>query len=231
MKGEILVELQDSMGNDKKIAEGAWTSSLTLKGKETRSDEDIKRVIEMLTKEGHATPFEHVVFTFWIRLPIAVDRQLMTHRIASHSGMSGRYRTMPDDFIKMPEDVKLIIEKALPGMSQDFEFAYNTICEQANKAYREGLIIFKEAEKQNRISNKDYKRWREFYRGVLPQHNMTERVTTMNLRSFANFIRLRNSEHAQPEIRQIAQKMLELVEQANICPIAINAIKSNGWCL
>ena len=33
----------------------------------------------------------------------------------------------------------------------------------------------------------------------------------MNLRSFANFIKLRRSPHAQFEIRQIADKMLKLV--------------------
>ena len=33
-----------------------------------------------------------------------------------------------------------------------------------------------------------------------------------NMRSFANFIKLRNSEHAQVEIREIAQRMWDLVE-------------------
>jgi thymidylate synthase ThyX len=32
-----------------------------------------------------------------------------------------------------------------------------------------------------------------------------------NMRSFANFIKLRNSQHAQKEIREIAQKMWDLV--------------------
>ena len=33
-----------------------------------------------------------------------------------------------------------------------------------------------------------------------------------NMRSFANFQKLRNSEHAQVEIREAAAEMLELVE-------------------
>ena len=33
-----------------------------------------------------------------------------------------------------------------------------------------------------------------------------------NMRSFANFQKLRNSEHAQVEIREIAREMLELVK-------------------
>ena len=34
-----------------------------------------------------------------------------------------------------------------------------------------------------------------------------------NMRSFANFLKLRNSEHAQLEIREIAQEMLKLVSE------------------
>ena len=34
-----------------------------------------------------------------------------------------------------------------------------------------------------------------------------------NMRSFANFIKLRRSEHAQKEIRDIADEMLQLVKQ------------------
>ena len=34
-----------------------------------------------------------------------------------------------------------------------------------------------------------------------------------NMRSFANFQKLRNSEHAQKEIREIAQLMIDLVRE------------------
>ena len=39
-----------------------------------------------------------------------------------------------------------------------------------------------------------------------------------NMRSFANFINLRLSEHAQQEIREIAQKMLDLVQNIEYNP-------------
>jgi thymidylate synthase ThyX len=35
---------------------------------------------------------------------------------------------------------------------------------------------------------------------------------SFNMRSFANFLKLRNSPHAQTEIREIAAKMLDLVK-------------------
>ena len=99
MSEQIKVELQDSFGSDRSIATAAWTSSLTYQAKQLRTDKEVQRVVTMIANEKHSTHFESVIFRFWMRLPIAVDRQLMTHRMQSPSGMSGRYRTMPSDYL------------------------------------------------------------------------------------------------------------------------------------
>lgn len=231
---EIKVELQEYMGSDRSIAESAWTSSTTIKGKEKRSEEDVARVVKTLIEQKHASPIESVVFKFWIKMPIQTDRQHMTHRIASHNGMSGRYRTMPSEWLSIPEDIKVIQTKLNDFYGEDtydkeLIEEYNDLCSRANTWYNNYLKMFKAAEEKNYITNSEYKRLREFYRGVLPQNNMTERVTIINLRSFANYQKLRNSEHAQPEIKQVAKLMLEAVEKANICPVAIKTLKENNW--
>ena len=231
----IQVELQEWMGSDRSIAEAAWTSSSTLEAKTKRTDEDVARVVKMLIEQKHASPIESVVLRFWIKMPIAIDRQHMTHRIASHNGMSGRYRTMPSEWFHMADDIRDLSTHALKsviGPSDQIEKLINEYdhhCATANIYYNKIVKIFKEAEIQKSISNKDYKRLREFYRGVLPQHNMTERVTLMNLRSFCNYQKLRNSEHAQVEIKQVAELMLKAVQDANVCPIALSVLKENGW--
>jgi thymidylate synthase ThyX len=165
----------------------------------------------------------------------------MTHRIASHSGMSGRYRTMPKDYLNIPEDVENITKKVkladiieldngniIYGLD-DILDRYYSVCEFANSSYSQIVDVLKDSEKNGTITNKEFKRLREFYRGMLPQHNMTERVTTMNLRSFANFQKLRNSEHAQPEIKLVAKLMLEQVKLNNSCPISIEWLEKNKW--
>lgn len=225
---QIKVELQDTFGSDRYIAEAAWTSSLDYQKKQNRSEEDVARVVNMLADHRHSTPFESVVFRFWIRMPIATDRQFMTHRIQSASGASGRYRTMPEEYLDIPEDVGEILGK-FSGSFKDWFDEYNELCSQANKSYRQLVASAREAEKENLITNAEFKRVREFYRGVLPQHNMTERVSVMNLRSWANFQKLRNSEHAQPEIREVARQMLEAVKASGVCPIAIAALEKNNW--
>jgi len=108
---QIKVELQDFMGGDRAIAEAAWTSSKDNQNRTNRPEEDVARVVNMLADYKHSVPFESVIFRFWIRMPIAVDRQFMTHRIGSHSGMSGRYRTMPSEFLDVPKDVYNILSK------------------------------------------------------------------------------------------------------------------------
>ncbi len=239
MSDQIKVELQDTMGNDRSIAESAWTSSLDYQKKKSRTDEDVKRVINMLADQKHSTPFESVILRFWIKMPISVDRQFMTHRLQSASGMSGRYRTMPYEYLNIPEDIETIIERIEPGIKwPNHQFIdmfpikeYIDICETANNFYSCLCTSLKNLEKDNEITNQEFKRLREFFRGVLPQHNMTERVSIMNLRAFANFIKLRNSEHAQPEIRQVAEMMLKAVKESNICSIAIESLERNSWVI
>jgi thymidylate synthase (FAD) len=231
---QIKVELQEWMGGDRAIAEAAWTSSFDYQKKKSRTDEDVKRVVNMLADLKHSVPFESVVLRFWMKLPIQTDRQHMTHRIASHSGMSGRYRTMPSEWFEIPRDIQEILWKLddkEPSFGKDISNEYNNLCQEANNWYKYLIEDLKEFEKQEVISNPEFKRLREFFRGVLPQNNMTERTTIMNLRSFANYQKLRNSEHAQKEIRLMAQMMLTQVQEKNICPIALEALQRNGWSI
>lgn len=227
---QIQVELQEWMGSDRSIASSAWTSSLDYQAKEKRTDEDVVRVVKMLADNKHSTPFESVIFKFWIKMPIATDRQHMTHRIGSHNGMSGRYRTMPNDWLVVPNDIDDIVQR-IKDENSDLGREYNNFCNQANDWYQKAIKQLKHDEKMGHITNSEYKRCREFFRGVLPQHNMTERVTIFNLRSFCNYQKLRNSEHAQPEIKEVAELMLAAVKTANICPVALTQLEQNGWSI
>lgn len=240
---QIQVELQDIMGSDRAIAEAAWTSSLTHKAKQLRSDEDVARIVERLANDRHSTPFESVIFRWWIKMPITTDRQYMTHRIQSSNGLSGRYRRMPTEYLVMSQDVMEISEK-LPKVDEykcldgsvihgerDGLLEYIKVCERANNSYSGLTSIAQNEYKLGNITEAEYKRFREFIRGMLPQHNMTERVAVINLRSWSNFIKLRNSPHAQPEIRQVAELMLKKAKEANICPVALTALEKNNWII
>jgi thymidylate synthase ThyX len=78
------------------------------------------------------------------------------------------------------------------------------------------------------------KRAKESARFFKTYNSQIQADIMFNMRSFANFIKLRNSEHAQLEIREIAQQMWDLVESIEGQPFkhtleAINVrIQSKG---
>lgn len=240
---QIIVELQEFMGSDASIANAAWTSTYDKDRREDKYDDaqKVAEIVPRLIKDGHGTPIESVVLRFWIRMPIYTDRQHCTHRIASHNGLSGRYRTMPLDYFDLPDDVCSIlynVEMSMdnlfptpenPNKEWDMFSAYYESCETATNNYRFSIDKLKEAEKRGIITNAQFKRSREVLRGQLPTAGMVERTTIMNLRSFANYQFQRNSSHAQPEIKEVAMLMLEAVKKAGVAPIAIKTLEEIGW--
>ncbi|MFQ5531007.1 MAG: FAD-dependent thymidylate synthase [Candidatus Nanoarchaeia archaeon] len=61
----------------------------------------------------------------------------------------------------------------------------------------------------------------EIARGILPQSMLTKFVWTINLRNLFHFLDLRLSENTQRETRDIAKKILELIQP--VVPIATKA--------
>ena len=210
----LTVSLLSFWGDERTIAESAWTS--TGRG-EGRSDDEVAALVRSLWSQGHGSPFEHVLYRFHITCPRYIETQLLRYRIQSANCMSGRYRTMPTEFLSMPEDIEEIETAA--GISS----IYKGVCGVANAAYALAMQDAKKARDEGLIDNAAYKRYREFIRGILPQANLTEIVTVFNLRSLVNVWQQRLSSHAQPEIQEIARQMFRCVEECrnlpNILPI------------
>jgi flavin-dependent thymidylate synthase len=66
---------------------------------------------------------------------------------------------------------------------------------------------------------------REQARGVLPQNMYTEYYGTANLSNIMKFIGLRTHEGAQWEIQQVANAMLEIIEE--LWPVAVSSYREN----
>jgi len=222
----IHVDLLGSFGSDRDIANAAWTSSLEQQKKEQRADEDVARVVSYLIENRHSTPIEQVVYRFYIKMPIFVSRQFMRHRLQSPNEMSGRYRTLMKDFLPVPDEVQAMAAKAGDNqLSADWQQLHET----EFSFYEQRLATYKAAVEAGKITNDEYKRIREIIRGVLGTSFFTQVTTVFNLRSLANFFRLRLDPHAQPEIQEVASQMLALVEKEDNCPIAISCLKANNW--
>src|SRR5271157_2474111 len=88
------VRLVDYLGNDSRIVQAARVSF----GKGTKTFREDTGLINYLLRNDHTSPFEQVVFTFHVKLPIFVARQWIRHRTARLNEISGRYSVMKSEF-------------------------------------------------------------------------------------------------------------------------------------
>lgn len=196
------VELLGFYGGDKEHAMSAWTS--TSRDYESKKDR-MPSLLNMLAKDGHHTPFEKSSVHFLVNCDIASHIHLIKHRIGvSVNAESARYKELKEDKFYLPEDWG------------------NTPCGVEHLQRKSWVDILDE---YTRYSNQLYHKCLEDLTPVLGRKRAKESArffktynsqiaadVQFNFRSFMHFQQLRNSEHAQVEIRDIAQQMLKLVQ-------------------
>ena len=185
------VELLGYYGSDEIIACSAWTS--TSRNLTDSKRERIGKLIKMLWGEGHETPFEKGVVHFLVDTDIASHIHLLKHRISSLNAESARYKELKEDKYYVPEDWPEHWKDMLKHHSKESDRLYHLCIQELT----EGL---------------GRKRAKESARFFKTYNSQIQADVMFNMRSFANFLKLRNSEHAQVEIREVAQKMLSLVK-------------------
>jgi thymidylate synthase (FAD) len=195
-------------GSDEVIACSAWTSTSRELSDEKR--ERIPELINMLWNDGHETPFEKGTVHFLVDTDIATHIHLLKHRISSMNAESARYKELKEDKYYLPEDWKgiqantnvLIVGESNVGRSwYELLDQYTNI---GNKLYHDCL-----ADLTPVLGRKRAKESARFFKTY---NSQIQGDVSFNMRSFANFIKLRNSEHAQVEVRELAQEMLRLVK-------------------
>jgi thymidylate synthase (FAD) len=198
------VTLLGFYGSDKIIAQSAWTS--TSRDLSPEKEARIPKLIEMLWSEGHETPFEKANVHFLVTCDIASHIHLLKHRIASINAESARYKELKEDKFYLPEDWKSTTDNT-NLQNATLEAWAKTLKETtvgSNYLYHECL------EELTPILGR--KRAKESARFFKTYNSQITADVQFNMRSFANFLKLRASEHAQVEIREIAWEMFKLVE-------------------
>jgi len=206
------VELLGWYGSDEVIACSAWTST----SRELTDDKKsrIPSLIDMLWSNGHETPFEKATVHFLVNCDIASHIHLLKHRMASINAESARYKELKEDKYFIPEDW----DRQAIYWSDKLDL----FTQESNKLYHQCL------EELTPILGR--KRAKESARFFKTYNSQIQADVMFNIRSFANFLKLRNSEHAQVEIREIAQEMLSLVQNIEGNPFeqTIKSITKNG---
>tara|TARA_R110002020_G_scaffold7330_9_gene30935 strand:+ start:7160 stop:7777 length:618 start_codon:yes stop_codon:yes gene_type:complete len=185
------VELLGHYGSDEVIACSAWTS--TSRELDENKRERIPKLIDMLWSNGHETPFEKGSVHFLVDCDIASHIHLLKHRISSLNAESARYKELKENKMFIPEDWPAFWQRILEEYTED-----------GNRLYHKCI-----ADLEPELGRKRAKESARFFKTY---NSRIQADVQFNMRSFANFLKLRNSEHAQKEIREIAQKMLDLVE-------------------
>jgi thymidylate synthase (FAD) len=198
------VRLVDYLGGDERVVQAARVSY----GAGTKSYREDAALIDYLLRNEHTSPFEQVVLTFHIKLPIFVARQMIRHRTARLNEISGRYSVMKDDFyVPALEDVALQSSDNKQGRAEE------PLAPEAAEAVRDLLSLGqKEAyDDYMRLVNQGLAR--ELARINLPLSLYTEWYWQMDLHNLFHFLKLRLDAHAQKEIRAYAQVMLEITRK------------------
>lgn len=201
------VELLGHYGSDEVIACSAWTSTSRDLSEDKKAR--IPKLINMLWGDGHETPFEKGMVHFLVDTEIASHIHLLKHRISSMNAESARYKELKDDKIYMPEDwegIEITSEliKEHNGVDNWWHLLHMKASEM-DSLYHHCL------EDLTPILGR--KRAKESARFFKTYNSQIQADISFNMRSFANFLRLRNSEHAQLEIREVAAAMLKLVQE------------------
>lgn len=148
--------------------------------------------------------------TWRIKCPLSIAVQILRHRKGSYNMVSGRYRTIHQELISPAEDCSNIAKKIGMDLAN-----FLSCVDPVILAYDDAMKKASDGKKTGKISNEEYKRFREFARFVLPEGRLTELYVTYYLDDFFNnYIPLRDSEHAQTEHIQIAQEMQRVLELA-----------------
>jgi hypothetical protein len=149
-----------------------------------------------------------------VKCDIASHIHLLKHRIASINAESARYKEIKDNKYYLPEDwweVRIGNDCGVKDLLNypheeymDWFHALELYTELGNNLYHKSL------EQLTPVLGR--KRAKESARFFKTYNSQIQADVMFNMRSFANFLKLRNSEHSQKEIQTISNTMLYLVE-------------------
>ena len=197
------VRLVDHMGDDQRIVDAARVSY----GDGTRSVRENAQLIDYLLRNDHTSPFEQVVFTFQLKMPIFVARQWIRHRMARLNEVSGRYSVLPSEMY-VPES-----ERVQAQSSINKQGSAEVLPPELNARAREVLEAGQGRAYEEYEELLELGVARELARVNLPVSLYTEMYWQMDLNNLFRFLRLRLDEHAQWEIRVFAEAIAEFVKQ------------------
>ncbi len=199
LDGQGWVGLIDQLGSEISIVNAARVSFGKIK--KDMNDKDIQ-LLNYLIEHKHTSPMEHVAFTFSVFCPLFVRGQWHRHRTWSYNEISRRY-TEFDMAFYTPHKLRMQAESDRQASIDDSPKNNEALRQQISQHNNQSMDLYN--------SLLDSGVAREQARGVLPQNMMVTFWGTVDLSNLLHFLELRDSEHAQWEIREYAKAIKTLI--------------------
>ena len=200
------VEILDELHGDTilKILERVARTCYKSEDKITDNTDSAKRLLKTILTNRHASILEFVNVTVKFTCSIGCAREITRHRIGSYSQESTRYCNYTQD--KFGNQLTFIIPEwanleegeyhaeEVSNLPDGKEYTFARFALAVSDAYR--VLVEYDGRKP------------EEAREVLPLCTKTEINVQYNLREWMHFFELRCSNHAHPEIRNLAKTVL-----------------------
>lgn len=145
--------------------------------------------VRMILKRGHESVIEHASMTVRFVCDRGVSHELVRHRLCAFSQESTRYCNYTRG--KFGGEVTFIEPPFWDGGDPYFE--WESQCSASEEAYQALVDVGARPEEA---------------RSVLPNSLKTEIVVTANLREWRHIFRLRTSDRAHPQMREVMRPLL-----------------------
>lgn len=188
------------MGGDEAVVAAARVSNGALYATASKGPEKDEKLLRFLMKHGHTSPFEHSIFTFYIKCPLFVAREWHRHRTWSYNEISGRYTEFEPEYylpdrIRVPDEKnkqRSVFSEGMASQESDMRFVIEQHSQAAYKAYNHLLSLGVA---------------REVARLTIPVNYYTAFYGTVDAHNLMRFLSLRDSDDAQWEIKEYAQAL------------------------
>lgn len=200
------VTLEDSMGGDLRTVNAAKVSNKK-RSKEMGPGEE--KLIRYLMAHKHTSPFEHTMFTFYVKVPLFVIREWHRHRTWKFNEVSGRYVVFEPEFY-LPDNFRTPAATNKQGsiFPTDVDPKWYDVGHWNEWAQEEVTFAFQHSfETYEALLEEGVAK--EMARMVLPLNLYTEMFATIDAHNLMKFLELRNAPDAQWEIQQYAKALEE----------------------
>ncbi len=189
------VELIDHIDGDKIMKKIESIGRVCYKSESKITDDSAEQFIRNILNSGHESVIEHESISVRVICDRGVSHEIVRHRLASYSQESTRYCNYSNE--KFGKELTVIKPVFWDTESEEYQIWLNMM----NRIEQDYHALIEMGAKPQEA------------RSILPNSLKTEIVMTMNLREWRHFFKLRASQRAHPQMREIALMILEKLKQ------------------